>query len=208
MVERGMRRALVLVTVGCAARSTPPPPPAPPVPMTLASDLHRTCSDAAAGLERATVGLRAPDRSILATVRARCVEDTWTAAAVECFSAMTGDDLGACAAKLDRRPREALFAVLGDVETDKASVTLVLARLASLRVGIATCDQFVVAVSNVMRCEQLPLDTRVQLGSETADFWSLPTTGLPEDAQAKMEAACGESLAALERESSTAGCRR
>ena len=45
-----------------------------------------------------------------------------------------------------------------------------------------------------------------QLGNETADFWSLPTTNLPADAQARMAAVCGESLAFLRKQVADAGC--
>jgi hypothetical protein len=52
----------------------------------------------------------------------------------------------------------------------------------------------------------MPLDRRVQLGAETADFWSLPTQNLPADAQKRMAAVCGQSLAALQQQAAGAGC--
>jgi hypothetical protein len=172
----------------------------------VANLVTRTCSDAAAGLERATRGIRAPEDTVLAPMRTRCTEDAWSVEAIECFAAMQPDDLGACAGKLSKTPREAMLAVLAGIHDDRAAVAVVVARLATLKVGVPACDQFVAAVATVMTCEGLPLETRVQLGNETADFWSLPTSGLPPDAQAKMTSACGESLAALQRESTGAGC--
>jgi hypothetical protein len=52
----------------------------------------------------------------------------------------------------------------------------------------------------------MPVDKRAQLGTETADFWDLPTHGLPEDAQRRMGAACGASLAQLEEQARGVGC--
>lgn len=204
-----MKALLALLTLGCGASSTttapPPTKPAPPVPLNIDA-VAKTCNDAAAGLERGTIGLREPGGTVLASMTARCMQDRWSASAIECFANMGPDDLGRCAGKLAAPPRDAMFQVLGGTDGDRASVTIVIARLSAMKVGIARCDDFVSAVASVMRCEQLPIETRVQLGAETADFWSLPTSGLPSDAQAKMEAACGESLAALERE--TQGCPR
>ncbi len=204
-----MKALLAVAVLGCSSTSStslpPPAKPAPPVPLNLDA-VAKSCSDAAAGIERATYALRAPGATVLGDMRVRCMEDAWPVTAIECFARMSSEELGRCAGKLARSPRDAMFGVLGGITTDRNTVALVIARLGALEVGIEACNNFVSAVATVMRCEQLPLETRVQLGSETADFWSLPTSGLPTDAQAKMSAACGESLAALERE--TAGCPR
>lgn len=204
-----MKALLALLTLGCGASSTttapPPATPAPPIPLDIDA-VAKTCNDAAAGIEAGTIGLREPGGTVLAQMTKRCLEDVWSVSAIECFAGMNADDLGRCAGKLANAPRDAMFQVLGGRDEDRHNVALVIARLSAMKVGIARCDDFVSAVASVMRCEQLPIETRVQLGAETADFWSLPTSGLPTDAQAKMDAACGESLAALERE--TAGCPR
>lgn len=136
----------------------------------------------------------------------RCNDDNWSAIAIDCFASMKADDLGTCAVKIPERDREAMFAVLGGTEQDKVSVAIIIARLQALKVGILNCDRFVSAVSAVMACEGMSIEQRVQLGSETADFWSLPTSGLPIDAQAKMAAACGESLQALQQQAVGVGC--
>jgi hypothetical protein len=197
-------RALFLVAVvGCAGSSDSRPAPAPPVPIATTT---RACADAAAGLERATRGIRAPEQSVLRPARHRCTADDWPVLAIECFADMTADDLGTCAAKLPKEPREALIAILGGNQPDRASVAILLARLSTLRVGVAACDRFVAAVTIVMSCEQLPLDSRVALGNETVDFWSLPTSGLPIEARARIEAACGESLQSLEQHAVDVGC--
>jgi hypothetical protein len=52
----------------------------------------------------------------------------------------------------------------------------------------------------------MPIETRVQLGDETADFWDLPTKGLAPEAQARMSAVCGQSLASLQQQALAAGC--
>jgi hypothetical protein len=82
-----------------------------------------------------------------------------------------------------------------------------VARLASVKPGIPECDQFVAAVATVLACEQMPLATRVQLGNETADFWSLPTAKLSTDMIKRMSAKCGQSLAALRQQAVGAGCK-
>lgn len=164
------------------------------------------CKDAAAGLERATQGVRPPGESVLVPIATRCIDDRWPEAAIGCFADMLPDDLGKCAGALDVPSRDALFAVLAGHGSEPTSVSVVIARLAVLKVGIADCDRFVTAVTSAMRCEQVPFAVRVQLGNETADFWSLPTGGLPHEAQQQIGAACGQSLAALERELAAAGC--
>jgi hypothetical protein len=139
-------------------------------------------------------------------MRRLCVQDSWSSAAIDCFATMTSEDLGKCAGQVDAKHREALFGVLAGNERDVAGLQIIVARLANLRVGIAECDRFVIAVSTAMSCEQLPLDQRHDLGNETADFWSLPTHNLPPDAIAKMVRACSESLDALQQQVAAVGC--
>ena len=46
----------------------------------------------------------------------------------------------------------------------------------------------------------------VSLGAEIADFWSLPSSGLPASAQQKMSEVCDRSRATVEDEILAAGC--
>lgn len=194
-------RALVLCAIlGCTPAR---PPPAPPVPI---ENTSRGCGEAAAGLERATRGVRPPEESVLGPMRERCNEDAWPVAAIDCFATMNGDDLGRCAGLLAAKPRDALFAVIGGSRDDRATLAVIVARLANLRVGISACDEFVAAVSRAMACDQLAVETRTDLGNETADFWSLPTSGLPADAQQRMVTACTESREALAQQVTAVGC--
>jgi len=172
----------------------------------LIANHPRTCALAAAGLERATVAVRDPDVEVLDPARALCANDAWTTEAVDCFATMTEDDLGRCAGLLAPKSREALFALLAGHESSTAAIAVARAKLSLMHVGIAACDRFIGAVSAALACEELPLDTRIQLGNETADFWSLPTSGLPADAQAKMSATCGASLQTLQQHVAALGC--
>ncbi len=196
---------LVIVLCGCG--SSPGPAPAPPVPTDLSNrGSSRSCADAAAGLERATVGVRPPEASVLAPMRQRCLEDRWSGAVIDCFATMKIDDLGACAALLPERPREQLFSVIGGTSADRGSIAVAVARLSTLKVGVVECDRFIAAVAAVLTCEQMPIETRVQLGAETADFWSLPRSGLSADMEKRMSRACGESLQALQQQAIAVGC--
>lgn len=166
-----------------------------------------SCAEAAVGLEQATRGVRAPDSSLVVPMRARCNDDRWPLTAVACFAHMTEGDLGRCARALPDDARTHMFAiVLNGGVSDRAAIVITRARLDGLAVGVATCDRFVAAVSAVLTCEQMPLDARVQLGNETVDFWDLPTHGLSEGAQRRMENACGASLASLEQQARDVGC--
>ena len=197
-----MRAALLVVVAACSHGSAPSEKPTP-VPI---ENKARGCSEAAAGLERATRGLRPPEESILGPMRTLCVEDSWAAVAIDCFATMTADDLGKCAGLVDDKHREALFARIAGLDHDKAALAIIVARLANVKVGIAECDGFVSAVSRAMSCEGLSLDDRHGLGTETVDFWSLNTSHLPPDAVAKMVRACGASLASLQQQVTAAGC--
>ena len=196
-------RALILIAVAGCGSATPAHKAAPPVPI---ENTARGCAEAAAGLERATRGIRPPEESILVTMRGLCVRDAWSAAAIDCFATMTPDELGTCAGQVDAKDREAMFGVIAGNDADQASLAIIVARLANLKVGIVECDRFVSAVSTAMSCEGLPLDQRHDLGNETADFWSLPTSGLPPDAVARMVKACTTSLDALHQQVTAVGC--
>lgn len=204
LLRCGVRAALLMVLVACG--STPPSslPTAPPVPP---SNETRGCNDAATGIERGTRGLREPEVSVLESMRVRCHDDAWPAVAIDCFAELTEDDLGRCAGMLDEPERERMLAALGNGYQDRVAITVAIGRLASLKVGIAECDRFVAVVASVLACEQMPIETRVELANETTDFWSLPTDRLSADAQRRMATVCGQSLAALEQRAAGAGCK-
>lgn len=200
-----MRHAL-LVLAACGSAPSPPPaapPPTTPPPPQVAAD---DCRDAALGLERATTLLRPAEAVIATAMLRRCHADAWPAPAIACFATMTLDDLGRCARELAGPARDAMFGVLGLGEPDRTAIAVARAKLADLAVGIAACDQFVAAVARVLTCEQMPLETRVQLGNETADFWSLPTHDLPTEARDRMSAVCETSRQALEHHAAGVGC--
>ena len=199
----------MVVVVGCGSSKAPPPkpPPAPPVPVVFD---NRTCIDAAIGLDRMTKTLRPPDEiaeGVVGLVQQRCAEDGWSAAAIECFAAMTEEDLSACTRLILPMHREKLIATLvGNVADDSEELASIVTKLQALQVGILNCDRFVQAVTVTMSCRGLKSAQRIALGNETADFWSLPTTRLSIEDRARMAAACGESLVALQQQSVDVGC--
>jgi hypothetical protein len=213
MIARGVRcykarmRAIVaLLAAGCGSAAPPPErPPAAPPPVPI-DDTTRACQDAAAGLERGTRGLRPPEVSVLESMRTLCVDDAWSAASIECFAQMREGDFGRCAAGLTKKPRQRLFDRASGGASDRIAVASALVKLSALRVGIPECDRFVERVAHVLVCDAMAIEVRAQLGSETADFWSLPTSGLPADAQLRMADVCGRSTAALEQQAVDAGC--
>jgi hypothetical protein len=193
-------RSLLLVVVACAS---PAKKPAPPVPVTIEA---RGCAEAAAGIESGTRSIRDPGTSVVSDVRRLCLDDKWSAATIECFAKLTEDQLGACAGTLANAPRDRLFGVLGGTGDDRTAIAIAQARLHGLKVGVVECDSFVTAVARALGCEQMPLSQRAQLGNETAEFWSLPTTNLPADAQRRMADVCGKSLDFLRQQVADAGC--
>jgi hypothetical protein len=195
-------RAALLLLVAC---SSPATAPKPSTPSPVANNV-RTCASAAAGLDHATVGVREPDAEILGPARSLCARDVWPTTAIDCFATMTPDDLGRCAALLSDGSRNAVFALLEGNELSPASIAVARAKLSVMHVGIGACDRFIAAVSAALTCEAMPLETRVQLGNETADFWSLPTKGLPADAEAKMTTTCNTSLQSLQQHIASFGC--
>ena len=196
-------KALLAVAVVSACGSPAKPEPAPPVPVT---EIARTCLDAASGIDRGTKGIRAPETSVVGTMRQLCTDDAWPAVAIECFARMTEDGLVDCAGKLETAKREHLFEQLGGGTQDEEALAAIVTKLGTLKVGIAECDRFVTTVASVMSCRGMPLEDRIQLGNDTADFWSLPTERLSTEAQLRMAAVCGKSLGQLQRRATDAGC--
>lgn len=194
-----MRHLLVLCVTACSAAARTP------APVALANRPAHTCADAAVGLDRATKGVRAPEATMFEAMRDRCVSDAWSTSAIECFAKMREGDLGLCARELHDTQRDAFFDVIARGADDQASLAIARARLAAMALPVAECDRFVRSVSAVLECERLPLDARVQLGNETADFWSLPDQ-LPVAAQQRIAAACGASLTQLQQQASMSGC--
>lgn len=197
-----MKSAALLVVAACGGAAAQKPAAV----ASVAGSAPASCGQAAAGLEQATRSVRAPETSVVVAMHARCSEDAWPVAAIECFAKMTEGDLGRCARALPDGTRDRMFAVLGGGEPDRAAIAIARARLEAMQLGVAQCDRFVAAVSAVLTCEHMPIEARVQLGNETADFWVLPSEGLPEDARKRISDACGDSLAELQQQATDAGC--
>jgi len=202
-----MRRALLLAAAfgGCSSSSAPAPrQPTPGVP--LSNRPYHTCQHAARGLSGATRGVQEPENDVFDVLKARCERDRWSLDAIECFSEMNEGDLGRCSKQLEERQREAVFAVLAGNEPSVAGLAVARARLEQLQVGIESCDRFVSAVSAVLGCDGLSIEMRLNLGNETAQFWSLPTDRLGADDRNKMSQVCVASLETLVRETTPVGC--
>lgn len=197
-----MRVALLLL-VACSS-TTPQPAQPHNTPEPIANGTH-SCSDAALGIENATKGVREPDRAVFETLRQRCLEDHWPAVAVDCFATMAEGELGTCAHDLSDEMRQSIFAVLAGQEPG-GSIVVTRARLQQLQVGVPQCDRFVSAVTTALSCERMSIDTRLQLGNETADFWSLPTDRLSREDKLRISEACGQSLASLQQHALGVGC--
>jgi hypothetical protein len=150
--------------------------------------------------------VREPDQHVFDTLRKRCTDDSWPSTAIECFATMREGDLGTCSKSLPERSREAMFAVIAGNEPSRAGLTVARARLEQLEVGVPACDQFVTAVSSVLACEAMPLEMRLTLGNETAQFWSLPTARLQADDLQRISEVCGQSLLELEQRATGIGC--
>lgn len=223
--------SLAAAAAACSPRPAPAPAPAPSADLDrAASSAGRTagaaapgrsgraapepgCTDAAAGFDRATRGMRPPETSFRRAMHERCLMDRWPTATIACFAAMIEGGLGACAVAMPRASRDRMFAALGsgghdggDASSSELSLALSLAKLQALEVGVAACDTFVSVVERALACAAMSIEDRVSLGAETVDFWSLPTGGLPEEARQKMSDVCDRSRAKLEREVLAAGC--
>jgi hypothetical protein len=200
MLGEVLVRHLLVLLAACAAA----PPKQAPVAAVENRPAH-SCSDAAVGLDRATKGVRSPDAVLFDAMRDRCIADVWSTRAIECFAMMHEGDLGTCARELHDEQRTAFFDILAGGTAETGSLAVARARLDAMAVPIEECDRFVKSVSAVLGCEQMPIDDRVQLGNETADFWSLPSQ-LPADAQRRIADACGQSLTQLRQHATFLGC--
>lgn len=197
-----MRLVLVLVAACGGA-----PKPAEPLPAQRPiANVTRSCSDAAHGLEGATKSVREPDQHVFDALNKRCTDDAWPSTAIDCFATMREGELGKCSRDLPERSREGMFAVIGGGEPSRAGLVVARARLEQLEVGVPECDRFVTAVSAVLACEAMPIDMRVNLGNETAQFWSLPTARLGADDLQRISEVCGQSLLTLEQQATGIGC--
>lgn len=195
-----MRVAVVLLAACSSAGK-----PATPAPAATPNVKHaHTCADAALGLENATRGVRAPEQDVFDTLRLRCVEDRWPTAAIDCFAEMAEGELGRCSRDLPDSVRESIFSTLAGNAGGNIYVTR--ARLERVQVGVPECDRFVVAVTTVLSCEKLALEDRLQLGNDTVELWSLPTSRLSVEDKQRISDVCGQSLASLEHHAHGAGC--
>lgn len=211
MRARARASVLLLLLTACSGSSSPSAhpsarEPAPGGEPALSNHGKHTCTHAARGLAGATRGVREPDNDVFDALLQRCERDTWPVAAVDCFAEMTEGDLGRCSKLLDERQREATFAVLAGNEPNQAGLFVARARLQQLNVGIETCDRFVAAVMALLGCDALSIEMRLQLGNETAQFWSLPTDRLAPDDRQRMSQVCVDSLQTLARETAPVGC--
>jgi hypothetical protein len=194
-----MRFAVVLL-VACSGTTKS----APQQPVAAVSNGTHSCADAALGLSNATRGVRAPEQDVFDALRLRCLEDSWPVASVDCFATMAEGELGKCSRNMPDAMRETIFAALsGKAQT---SIYVTRARLEQLQVGVPECDRFVAAVTTVLTCEQMAIEDRIQLGNETADFWSLPTSKLSREDKLRISEVCGQSLQSLEQHALGAGC--
>lgn len=183
-----------------------PPPPVTPISGSDAPivKVEPTCTDASIGLERGTRDLRDPDTTIAQQIREQCLAGPWTREAMACFATMKTDDLGRCSKQLDDKQRLAVLEVLRG--TDAAALAIALVELQELKTNVPECDAFVATVAVVLGCEAMPLAERVELGTETASFWQLPTQNLRPDMQARISTSCKQSLDGLIAKAKGLGC--
>ncbi len=166
--------------------------------------MTRTCSEAAVGLEQGTRGIRPPESSVVQLMRARCTDDQWPIAALECFAQMKEDDLGRCARTLDEDARSRMFAALGG--GDETAVAIARIRLSGMHVGVVECDELFATARDFLACEAVPLETRARVGPQIAESWNLPDK-LPADAATRMATVCARSRDTLAQQLGAAGCQ-
>jgi len=201
----------VLALVGCGTAAPEVGPTAPPVPVTSPVTIAaqpRSCTDAAFGIDRTTKDLHPPEYEVVPVLRVRCKEDAWSRAVIECFDALTSEDgVERCIGLLPEAQRAPVLSDIRGAQADQAAeLADVTAKLTALAVGIASCDSFVQAVTRMMTCEALDAEARIQLGTETAEAWSLPMARLSVQDKAKLAAACHQSLSSLQHHATDLAC--
>jgi hypothetical protein len=203
--------------VGCSHPAAPPAQPVAPVPVRVTAptlaEISKTCTDAAFGIDRAAKDLHPPEQELVPPMRARCAEDAWSQQVIDCFANLASDvpagesGLEACVSRLPVPQRAPLVVEIKGAQPDQAAeLADVIVRLGALQVGIASCDQFVAAVTRMMDCPALPAEARIQLGTETIEAWSLPMHRVSLQDKAKLAGACHESLDALKRHATDLAC--
>ncbi|MCX5747828.1 MAG: hypothetical protein NT062_35640 [Proteobacteria bacterium] len=202
--HRVYRVGLLVGLAGCWGKSPAPAPVAPKQDAPIVVKHEPTCTDASIGLDRGTRDLREPDTSVAQALRDQCNAQAWSPRAIACFTTMKAPDLAACVHELTDPQRVAVFEALAG--TDQASIAIALVKLQTLQVGVPECDAFVGTVAVVLGCEAMPLAQRATLGSETADFWSLPSSNLRADLQQRMATVCKRSLDDLIVQAKALGC--
>ncbi|MGE0396142.1 MAG: hypothetical protein AB7T06_05415 [Kofleriaceae bacterium] len=206
-----MRRIAFLVLVGCSSPAAPPPvKPAPAVPIaTPITEMPKTCTDAAFGIDRASKDLHPPEQEVVPAMRTRCQRDQWSQDVIECFSALASaeSDLAVCVGRLPNEERASLLVeIRGEQPDQTAELAEVVTKLATIQVGIASCDKFVAAVTRMMDCAALDADARIQLGNETVEAWNLPMHKVSLQDKAKLAGACMQSLESLKRHATDLAC--
>jgi hypothetical protein len=202
--------------VGCGPSASAPPPekPAPAVPIaTPIVEMPKTCTDAAFGIDRVTKDLRPPEQEIVPPMRTRCQQEAWSQAAIDCFAKLASDtpaddsELAICVGRLPIEQRAPLLVEIRGTQPDQtAELADVATKLATLTVGIASCDKFVAAVARMMECTTLGADARIQLGNETIEAWNLPMHKVSLQDKAKLAGACNQSLESLKRHATDLAC--
>ncbi len=220
-----MPRALIIVglgglaLVGCGGPAAPPPAkPAPAIPVTTPiTEMPKTCTDAAFGIDRVAKDLHPPEQEIVPPMRTRCARDQWPQKAIECFANLAPEsaadapagesDLAVCVSRLPIEQRASLIVEIKGAQPDQsAELAEVVTKLGALQVGIASCDRFVAAVARFMDCPALDADSRIQLGNETVEAWSLPMHKVSLQDKAKLAGACTQSLESLKRHATDLAC--
>jgi len=191
-----MRPLLLGILVACGhAPARPEPAPSHSASSGVAPALPaHGCRDAAHGIASATRGLRDPDTIVVEELTARCTADEWSAEARDCFSGMQEGGLDVCVKHLDGEQSGPLLEVLAN----RASLASAREKLAAITVGIAVCDDYVTAVEKALDCEALTVDVRAQLGTEAANFWSIPLKRLDEEGKQQVVDLCVRGLQQLQ----------
>lgn len=197
---------------GCSSPAPPPAKPAPAVPVaTPITEMPKTCTDAAFGIDRAAKDLHPPEQEIVPPMRTRCARDQWSQKTIECFAKLASDEddgnLATCVGQLPIAERSSLLVeIKGEQEDQTAELAEVVTKLGALQVGIASCDRFVAAVTRMMDCPGLDANARIQLGNETVEAWNLPMHKVSLQDKAKLAGACTQSLESLKRHATDLAC--